>query len=491
MADYLLGIDLGTSSVRAGIFDRDGIRKALASRAYPIDTPQPGRAEQSPELWWTAVCESIAESLASACIAGEQIAGVSFSGQMHGTVLLGRDGVPLIPAIIWADSRSSRECGEIEEILGHNRLEKILLNRPFAGTQAATLRWMQANDPDTWRATRRILLPKDYLRWRMCGLFNSEPSDVSGTLLCDIGLRDWSKEILDALSIPVEWLPYIVNSDQYVGETRGLGEICGLPDGIPVVMGGADQPCTALGNGIIGEGTLMVTLGTGGQLLSTARQPVASPELSLTTFCHLPVNRWYVMGATLAAGLALRWFRDTFAAGAPFETLVAEAAAVAPGADGILFHPYLAGRRSPVRDTESAGTFSGIRISHAKGHFVRAILEGVAFELRDNLEVMRTMGLNHSRVLCSGGGAAGDLWPSIIADVFGLLVTVPRYEERACLGAALTAGIGVGIYRDWREAADIPDVSGTVIEPDDIRADIYDERYAAFTSSRPAGDTHP
>ena len=482
MPDYLLGIDLGTSGVRTGVYDRDGNRRGLGAVNYPIEIPAQGHAEQDPIVWWRSTAEAIRAALTESGIRGSDIAAISFSGQMHGTVLLDSTGEPIQHAVIWADSRSADECNEIEEMAGETRLNGMLMNHMFPGTQAATIRWLQKHDHDLWRRARRILLPKDYLRSRMCGLFNTESSDASGTLLFDVSRREWATEILDSLHIPVEYLPFIVNSDEHIGETEGIEDETGLPDGIPVVLGGADQPCTALGNGVIDPGVLMVTIGTGGQLFAPMSQPKSSPGLALNTFCHLPEQRWYVMGATLAAGLSMQWFRNAFAADVSYAGLDHEAADIPPGADGLRFQPYIAGRRSPVMLPEQAGTFSGIGHAHTRAHFARAVMEGVVFELRELFDIIQVMHLDVSRIVCSGGGAKSRLWMQMLANVFDLQVTLAGGDERACLGAALLAGMGVGWYKNYREAAAVAVTTGDTIDPNPSEASVYQDLYAESKS---------
>lgn len=479
MPDYLLGIDLGTSGVRTGVYDRDGVRRGLGAIDYPLETPAPGHAEQNPDAWWRSAADAIRGALSAAGVRGDDIAALSFSGQMHGTVLLDSGGEPLRHAIIWADSRSDGECTEIEELAGEKRLAGMLMNRVFPGTQAATIRWLQRHNPDLWRRVRRILLPKDYLRYRMCGLFNTEPSDASGTLLFDMNRREWADELLDILRIPVEYLPYVVNSDEHIAVTEGIEDDTGLPDGIPAVLGGADQPCAALGNGVIDPGSLMVTIGTGGQVFAPMAQPEPSPGLALNTFCHLPEQRWYVMGATLAAGLSLRWFRDTFAPGVSFADLDREAACIPPGADSLRFAPYLAGRRSPVRQPGQTGAFTGIGLEHTRAHFARAVMEGVVFEMRELFDIMRGMQIDASQIVCCGGGAKSRLWLQMLADVFAGPVTIAGEDERACHGAALLAGMGIGWYRGYREAAAVAGSGGETVDPDPERVAIYNDLHEA------------
>jgi xylulokinase len=480
MPKYLLGIDLGTSSVRAGIFSEDSTSVATAAETYPIDTPAPDRAEQSPEGWWDCTCRAIRGALAQSGANGSDIAGISFSGQMHGGAFLDRDGNPVSPAIIWADSRSSSVLKEISGIIGQNRIEKILMNRMFTGTLAATMYWLQKYDTDTWRKIRHVLPPKDYIRFRMCGLYNTEPTDASATLLFDQSLRDWSDEILDALNIPVEFMPYVVNSDEHITETSGIEEACGIPDGIPLILGGADQTTSALANGVLNEGSMFAAIGTGGQIVAPMSMPRASENLSLNTFCHLPESRWYLLGATLSAGLCLRWYRDNFCPDIPFERLSEEAAATPAGADGLSFMPYLAGKRSPVPDPSAAGGFSGIRLMHSRGHFARAIMEGVVFELKGLHEVMLSSGTDTNRLIASGGWTNSSVWMQIMADSFALPLHVSSVSEPSCLGAALIAGIGTGMFESYGEASNAVPEPSRIIEPEPGNFDLYKEKYDIF-----------
>ena len=483
MAQYLLGIDLGTSGVRAGIFNEDGILLAITAENYSIDTPSSNRAEQNPEFWWKRTCEAIGEALAVAQLKGSDITGISFSGQMHGTVLLDTNGNLVAPAIIWADSRSSAELNELTELIGEEKLNIIVLNRMFPGTQAATIYWIQKYDRDTWKRTRHILLPKDYIRYRMCGLYNSDPSDASATLLFDVNLREWSNEILNALGIPIEFMPYVVNSNQHIGGTEGIEEATGIPDGVPVILGGADQPVAALGNGILDDGTMFAAIGTGGQIVTPLCVPINSPGLSLNTFCHLPESRWYLMGATLAAGLCLRWFRDNFCPEITFEVLSEEASQTHPGADGLQFFPHLAGRRSPDMNPAASGVFSGIRLMHTRGHFARAIMEGVVLELKELFEIMEETGVNPTRLIASGGFSKSPVWIQIMADIFEMPLHISSAREQACFGAALLAGIGTGLYDSYWKASELVPRPEKTIEPEVETFEMYKEKYEKYKTA--------
>ena len=475
MGAYLLGIDMGTSSVRAGVFREDGTRVALSSRGYPILSPYPEYSEQAPGEWWLATCEAVKDAISFSRIGRGDLAAISFDGQMHGGVMRDGDGNPVCNAVIWPDSRSAGELNELTDILGEQTIATTIMNRIFPGTFAATLFWMSKHDQRRWKRIRHILTAKDYIRFRITGLYNSEPSDASATLLFDQDRREWSEYILKRLDISVEWMPFIINSDEPVGETFGIEEETGLPDGIPVVMGGADQACAAFGNGILDEGIVLVTIGTGGQVCTPLVAPRCSPGLSLNTFCHLPESRWYLMGATLSAGLSLRWYRDVFCPGVPFERLDWEASSIKPG-DCPLFLPYLPGKRSPDLNPDACGIFSGIRLHHNRGHFVRSIMEGVVYDLKESFEVMKSMGIPMKTAIASGGGARSRLWMQIMADILNEPIQVSGQTEQACFGAALVAGIGVGIYKDYRDAARLVPVPVETVEP---RAD-YTDRYTVL-----------
>ena len=482
----LLGIDLGTSSVKCVLTDPAGRAQAVTQREYAIDTPHPGWAEQDPQTWWQACAEATSEAVSGAA---DEVGAVSFSGQMHGTVLLDAGGRPLRPAIIWADQRSARQCEQIYEIVGRDRLAAATCNPVAAGFMAASLMWLKEHEPDTLAQTSHVLLPKDYVRYRLCGTIGSEPSDAVSTLLFDTRRSEWADAIIDVLGLPRDAFPAITPSHAVVGEvTREAAEETGLRAGTPVVAGGGDQPVAAVANGAIDKGILLSTIGTGGQLLTPASQPTYDSRLRTHTFCHVVPDRWFLMGATLSAGLSLRWLRDGVLGGRErldYDQLSAAAADTPAGAEGLIFLPYLVGERTPHLDPLARGCFIGLTLRHGVGHLARAVMEGVAFAMRDSLEIFRELGLSFDRVIASGGGARSALWRQIQADVYGLPVATVNVEEQAGVGAAMLAGVGVGIYRDFADAIEkVVDVTPRA-EPDGDRAALYSERYSVFRNLYP------
>ncbi|MFB0546619.1 MAG: xylulokinase, partial [Anaerolineae bacterium] len=454
---YLLGIDIGTSSAKALVIDEDGKTQAMAQREYPIATPQPGWAEQEPEWWWEATVETVREALVRGDVAPQDVAGLGFSGQMHGTVLLDDQYQPLCPAIIWADGRSASQAEEITRRIGPQRLARIAGSPVAAGFMAATLLWLRERQPELLDRARAILLPKDYVRLRLTGELAGDVSDASATLLFDVSSRDWSEELLKAAGdIPRQLLPSVQESQTVVGQvTRAAAEETGLAPGTPVVAGGSDQAIGAIGSGVITPGLVSVTIGTGGQLFTPLAEARADPGLRIHTFCHALPGTWHLLGAILSAGLSLRWLRDNIfreMASDAYASMVAEAEAVPPGSEGLLFLPYLLGERTPHMDPLARGLFLGLALHHGRGHLVRAVLEGVTFALRDCLEIFHELGVVPGRVLACGGGARSPLWRRLMANVFQVEVIRVENEEQAALGAALLAGIGVGLYAGAEEA---------------------------------------
>ncbi len=485
----LLGLDLGTSSLRAAVVDDRGRILGLGQREYPIISQQPTWAEQDTEEWWLAAREATAAALRAASVSPSDIRAIGLSGQMHGTVLVGHDLQPLAPAVIWADGRSATEADAVNRALGPGRLAEISGNRVSTGFMAATLAWMHTHQPDLLDAARYALLPKDYLRLRMTGVPASEPSDAAATLLFDNSARAWSAPLAEAAGVDRVLLPDIMASTAVAGElTAEAASALGLRAGTPVVAGAGDQAAQAVGNGVLLPDTASSTIGTGGQLLQPLSAFRPDPDLRVHCFCHALPDTWFLMAATLSAGLSLRWWRDLLGvsgAGA-YDILSREAAAAGPGAGGLLFLPYLLGERTPYMDPEARGSFVGLSLEHGRGHLARAIMEGVAFSLRDGLEILRGLTAAPTVLVASGGAAKSPLWVQIQTDVFGFPITTVEGEERAVVGAAMLAGISSGLYADFDQAREACVRQGPIVEPDSSRTSLYEELYHQYRSLYPA-----
>ena len=452
---HLLGIDLGTQSVKTIVLDGQGSVRSVAQAEYPILTPRVGWAEQQPQTWWKATCRTTRQAIAEAEIKPDSIAAVGLSGQMHGTVCMARDGLPRRPAIIWADGRSAEQVDRLVEAVGRERLGELTANPLAAGFMAATARWLRDHEPDTLDATSSLILPKDYIRFRLTRQIATDHTDAASTLLYDVAHRCWSDEMIALVGIERRLLPRLVGSHEVVGTvTRQAASGTGIPVGTPVVAGGGDQPVAAVGQGVVDPGVLLVTLGTGGQLFTPLDSPAYDPELRTHTFVHAAPGRWYVLGAILSAGLCLRWLRDKVygGLGLDYDALAAAAGEAPAGAEGLLFAPYLLGERTPHMDARARGLFFGLALRHGRPHLVRAVMEGVAFAIRDALDVFRSIGVTTQRIIATGGGARSGVWRQILADVLGAPLATLAVEEPAARGAALLAGIGTGVFASFDDA---------------------------------------
>jgi xylulokinase len=484
----LMGIDLGTSSVKTVLIDPSGRMLALAAREYPVDTPHPGWAEQDPETWLAAAIETIGEALARTNLAPEEVVAIGLSGQMHGTVCLGRNGHALRPAIIWADQRSRGQVERVYRELGAERLGAWTGNPLATGFMLASWLWLRDEMPEVARATAHLLLPKDYLRYRLTGEFGAEPSDGSSTLLFDTAGRDWSAPLQEALEIDPGLLPPVRESAEVAGGLLAeIAERTGLRAGTPVVFGGSDQALQALGHGVVAPGIVSCTIGTGGQLFAPAPAPVYDPQLRLHLFCHAIPGRWHLMAAILAAGLSLRWLRDNLLEGWSYAALADAAARVRPGSEGLFFMPHLAGERTPHMDPQATGAFIGLTLRHNREHMARAVMEGVVFALRQGLELMVELGVSAERIVASGGATAHPLWLQLQADIFNRPIYRTATIEAAAIGAALLAGVGAGIYPDALEACRRTVAwRDEVIEPNPENVVRYEEAYGHFCRLYPA-----
>jgi xylulokinase len=485
---HFLGIDLGTSSVKVLLVTDAGEVVGQGSAEYPIDRPQPDHAEQEPERWWQATVAAVRQTLAGIEGRSISIAAMGLSGQMHGTVLLDRAGRSLASAVIWPDQRSRPQVQEITGLIGAERLIELTGSPVATGFQAATLRWVRQAQPGLWQQVAMILLPKDYLRWRMTGEFQTDPSDGSGALLLDVHRRDWSEELLAALDIDRVKLPPVQPSTAVAGQLqRYAAETLGLPPGIPVVTGAADTAASLLGAGIVAAQTLLVTISTGGQLILPAMDVRVDPAGRLHTFCAAVTPAadrpgWYLMAAILSAGLALRWLRDQVL-GRPgeltYSELMAWAETVPAGANGLLFLPYLLGERTPHMDPQARGLFLGLSAGHGRAEFVRSVLEGVALACYDAFEVLVELGARPERIVMAGGGAHSRLWRQIVADIFSLPVRRLDAGDQSALGAALLAGAGVAQF-DPVQAAQHWARYGPPLEPDHRPHAVYQDMLGLF-----------
>ena len=483
----LLGIDIGTTGAKALLVGTDGQVRGGGAAEYSFSAPRPGWTEQDPEAWWQGARHSIRAALGAAAARPDEIAAVGLSGQMHSLVLLDQADRVLRPAILWNDQRTAGECAEITRRVGLERLLAITRNPALPGFTAPKILWVRHHEPETFRHIAAVLLPKDYVRFRLTGTRATEVSDASGTALLDVPRRGWSEEILRTLEIPAEWLPACAESPALSAAVSGSGEeATGLRVGTPVAGGGGDQAAQAVGTGIVRTGLVSVTIGTSGVVFASLDDPVMDPRARTHTFCHAVPGRWHVMGVMLSAGGALRWLRDTVAPGTDYDRLVEEASAVPPGAENLLFLPYLSGERTPYPDPLARGAFVGLSLSHTRGHMVRAVMEGVTFGLRDSMEILRTMGLRVVQVRASGGGARSSLWRQILADILDTEVVTMNVTEGAAYGAALLAGVGAGIFPTVQGACDATLAASTRTDPITAHRALYAALYGSYKDLYPA-----
>jgi xylulokinase len=442
----LVGVDVGTTGVKALAVSPDGEVLAAATRGYGLSTPRPGWSEQDPEDWWRA-----AEAALADVARGREIAGIGLSGQMHGLVTLDAAGRVIRPAILWNDQRTAAECAEIEERVGLERLIALTGNRALTGFTAPKLLWLRRHEPEAYARVARVMLPKDYVRLRLTGEWAIDASDASGTLLLDVERRDWSADVLGALDLPPVWFPPVLESPSAAGGVRTSPSNT-VSLGTPVAAGAGDQPAAAVGVGVVRPGALSVVLGTSGVVLAALPAYAHDGEARVHAFCHAVPGTWQAMGVMLSAAGSLEWFHRTLAPDAPFETLVEEAAGWGPGAEGLLFLPYLSGERTPHADPDARGAFVGLELRHDRGALVRAVLEGVAFGLRDSLDLIRALGVDVPSARVSGGGARSRLWLEIVSSVLGIPLELTESEEGSAFGAALLGGVAAGVFADVHDA---------------------------------------
>ena len=490
-----LGIDVGTGGTRAVVIDEEGrVVAAKTAEHAPFASPQTAWAEQDPRDWWRAAVEALRTVLSQDGVRADAINCVGLTGQMHGAVLLDERAEVLRPALIWCDGRTDEQCHAITEKVGAERLIELVANPALTGFTLPKLLWVREHEPELWARVRTILLPKDYVRLRLTGERASDVADASGTLLFDVADRRWSGEMLDALEIDQRMLPRVFESPEITGVVSVEGaSLTGVRAGTPVVAGAGDQAAGAVGMGIVRPGAVSATIGTSGVVFAATDLPARDPGGRVHTFCHAIPGRWHVMGVTQAAGLSLRWFRDQFGAGAiddgrdPYDRLTEEAASAPPGADGVLWAPYLMGERTPHLDPHARAALTGLAANHTRGHVVRAILEGVAFSLRDTLTIFNEMNVPIETIRLGGGGARSALWRKIQADVYGQSVEIVEADEGAAYGAALLAGVGAGLWPSVDAACEnVVRVAARVDPSGADTVELMGRRYEAFRALYPA-----
>lgn len=496
MPTYLLGIDVSTTATKALLINEGGMVYATASSEYEFRTPHPLWAEQDPADWWRAAVESIRCVLAEGDVDPNDVAAIGLTGQMHGLVLLDAGGEVLRPCIMWNDQRTARQCAAITERVGAERVVQLTGNPVLPGFTAPKILWVRENEPEVYARVAHVLLPKDYLRYRLTRGFFGEVSDASGTSLLDVGQRRWSDEMLQALELPREWLPEVTESPLVSAHVSPeAAQATGLLAGTPVVGGGGDQAAGAVGMGIVAEGLVSVTLGTSGVVFAASDTYRVEPQGRLHAFCHAVPGMWHLMGVMLSAAGSFRWYRDALGEAHQgkvgqsgqdiYDLLTEEAATAAAGCEGLLFLPYLSGERTPYPDPNARGVFFGMTLRHGRPHLTRAVLEGVTYGLRDSLEIMRDLGLTFEQVRASGGGARSPLWRQILADTFDTEIVTVNVTEGAAYGAALLAAVGAGIYPTVQAASSAAlQVTGRTAPGPAVP--IYDDFYPRYRALYPA-----
>ena len=489
---YLLGIDVGTSGLKAILIDRAGKVVTSALVEYPLLTPKPGWAEQEPEAWWKAAIKAIGLVRKQAKAKAEEIAGVGLTGQMHGSVFLDKDNAVIRPALLWCDQRTAAECDEItRRVGGLPELLSLTGNQALTGFTAPKVLWLRNQEPRNYERVRKLLLPKDYIRFRLTGEYAIDVADASGTLLFDVKNRTWSNAVLDRLGIRRDILPASMESPEVSGRVTPAGaKAAGLAVGTPVVAGAGDQAAGGVGNGITREGVISSSLGTSGVMFAYAKEPNVDSQGRLHTFCHGVPGAWHCMGVMLSAGGSFRWYRDALngdlVAAAkkkrvdPYELMTAEAKKAPPGCEGLVFLPYLMGERTPYPDPGARAVFFGLHARHARPHLTRAVMEGVTFGLRDSLELMGLLNIPVREIRASGGGAKSPFWCQMQADIFNAPVVTINVNEGPAFGAALLAAVGTGAFQSVPEACDATIRVAKRWEPDPRQVVVYDEYYGFF-----------
>lgn len=478
----ILGIDLGTSSVKAMLFDAEQGVIAVRAEEYGVDIAHPGWAQQSPALWWESLVRVLRWLESHYREAYRSVCAVGYSGQMHGMVLTDAKGQPVRPAVIWLDQRAGRQLEEIGAALSEEDMGNVFCNRVSSGFAFPSLLWVREQEPEIFARAAHFLSPKDYIRYKMTGEIGAEVVDASSTTLFATGERDWAWEVIDRFHLPPQLFPKVHESADIAGTVTAQCEAqTGLPAGIPVIYGSGDQPAQSIGNGVIGPGRIISNIGTGGQISAFSSRPAYDKKLRTNTFCHAIRNAWTIFGATLCSGMSLSWAKNKVFRVGSYEEINAAVAAVSPGADGLIYLPYLSGERTPHMNPDARGVFFGMTLGQEQGHFLRAVMEGVTYSLRDCLGILQELGIDAPEIIASGGATASPQWMQMQADILGKPVRVSRVKEQACLGSCLLAAVGTGVLPSLEEACGrFAVMDERVYLPDAANADVYREGYDTY-----------
>lgn len=478
----ILGIDLGTSSVKAMLLDVDGGVVGVKAKDYGVDIPYPGWAEQSPEMWWDSLVEVLGCLREMYRDAFEAVCAVGYSGQMHGLVLTGDDGYPVRPAIIWLDQRAGRQLEQISTVLPEEEMGRTFCNRVSSGFAFPSLLWVKENEPEVFVRAAHVLSPKDYLRYKMTGEIGAEVVDASSTTMFDTAKRDWAWDVLERFGLPARLFPEVKESADIAGTiSPSCAAKTGLPAGIPVIYGSGDQPAQSIGNGVIKSGQIICNIGTGGQISAFSEKPSFDKKLRTNTFCHAVRSGYTIFGATLCSGMSLNWAKNKVLHVDSYEEVNALVSAVRPGAEGLIYLPYLSGERTPHMNPNAKGVFFGMTLRQERGHFLRAVMEGVAYSLKDCLGIIQELGIDAPEIIASGGATASPQWLQIQADILGKPVRASRVKEQACLGSCLLAAVGAGILPSLEEACGrFVSMDERIYLPDQRNADVYQEGYKKY-----------
>lgn len=481
---YFLGIDVSTTGSKALLIDEKGGMIGTAVTPHTLSTPRPQWSEQDPAEWWNATCNSIHKVLESYNIKPDAIKAIGLTGQMHGLVLLDANGKVQRPAILWNDQRTQVQCDQIHQRIGEKRFIQISGNRALTGFTAPKVLWVAQNEPEVFALARHVLLPKDYIRYRLTGQFAMDKADGSGTVLFDLKLRNWSAEVLEQLGIPQSWMPPTFEGPEFTGEiNETAAKETGLAIHTPVCAGGGDQEAGAVGVGAVEPGIIGLTVGTSGVVFTSTTAPLVEPEGRLHAFCHAVPGMWHFMGVMLSAAGSLQWFHDSLAPELSFDGLLKEAEKVPAGSEGLYFLPYLSGERTPHPDPDARGAFIGLTLRHHRGHMTRAILEGVGYGLKDGFKLIQDAGVGAvKQIRASGGGTKGALWRQILASILGNDLVTINTTEGAAFGAALLAGVGAGAWPDVQSACRETIKVTAQTPPDTEMANVYAKSYSLFTS---------